>query len=41
MCERCKRWKVFNEEESGFSFKEARNKEYECGICKLEMRIDS
>ena len=30
-----------SEEECGFSFKEARNKEYECGMCKLEMMIES
>ena len=41
MCEKCKRWIVFSEEECGFSFKEARNKEYECGMCKLEMVIES
>ena len=29
-----------SEEEYGFSFKEARKKEYECGMCKLEMMTE-
>ena len=37
MCERCKRWLVFSKEECGFIFKEARRKEYECGMRKLEI----
>ena len=36
----CKRWLIFSEEECGFSFKEARRKEYECGMCKLEMIME-
>ena len=36
-----KRWLVFSEEKWGYSFKEARRKEYECGICKLEKMIES
>ena len=40
MYERWKRWLDFSEEEYGFSFKEARRKEYECGMCKLEMMIE-
>ena len=41
LSEKCKRWIMFSEEECGFSFKEARNKEYECGMHKLEMMIES
>ena len=37
MCDRCKRWLDFSEEECGFSFKEASKKEYEWGMCMLEM----
>ena len=33
ICERCK-------EEYEFSFKGARRKEYECGMCKLEMMFE-
>ena len=40
MCERCKRWLGFSKKECGFSFKEARGKEYTCGMCKLEMIIE-
>ena len=40
-CERCKRWIIFSEKECGFSFNEVRNKEYEYGMCKLEMKIES
>ena len=40
MCKRCKRWLVFSDEEFGYSFKEARRKEYECGMCKLEKGIE-
>ena len=40
MCERCKRWIVFSEE-CMFSFMEARNKEYECRMCRSEMIIES
>ena len=40
LCQKCKRWLVFIEEECGFSFKEARRKEYECGMCKLEIMIE-
>ena len=40
MCKRCKSWLVFSEEEYGYSFKEARRKEYECGMCKLEKVIE-
>ena len=36
-----KRWLVFSEEKWGYSFKEARRKGYECGICKLEKMIES
>ena len=32
---------MFREEEFGYSFKEAKRKEYECGICKLEKMIES
>ena len=32
---------MFSEEECGFSFKQARNKKYECGMCRLEMMIES
>ena len=39
-CERCKRWLVFSKEECGYSFKEARRKEYECGTCKLQKMIE-
>ena len=38
---RCKRWIIFSEGECSFSFKEARIKECECGICKLGMKIES
>ena len=41
MCEKCKRLLVFSEEECGFSFKEAKKKDYECGMCKLEMMIEA
>ena len=40
MCDRSKRCLVFSEEKCGFSFKEASKKEYECGMCKLEMMIE-
>ena len=40
MYERCKKWLVFSEEECGYSFKEARRKKYECGMCKLEKVIE-
>ena len=39
-CERCKRWLVFSKEECGYSFKEVRRKEYECGTCKLQKMIE-
>ena len=41
MHERCKRWIVFSIKECGFSFKESRNREYECGMCKLQVMIKS
>ena len=40
MCEGCKKWLVFREEECGYGFKEAGRKEYECGMCKLEKIIE-
>ena len=40
MCERYKKWLVFHEEECGYSFNEARRKEYECVMCKLEKVIE-
>ena len=39
MWERCKRWIVFSEK-CRFNFKDARNKEYECGMYRLEMGIE-
>ena len=41
MYEKCKRWIVFSEEECSFSFKEITNNEYECGMCRLEMKIEN
>ena len=40
ICERCKRWLVFSEEECGFSFREDKKKDYEYCMCKLEMMIE-
>ena len=39
--ERCIRWLVLSEEECGISINEAREKEYEYWLYKLEMMIES
>ena len=41
MWERKKRWIVVSEEDLSFRFKETRNKELQCGMCKLEVMIQS